>query len=187
MIAFAPDAEITLEANPATVERGRFAEYRDAGVNRVSLGAQSFDPATAQGARPHPRARRRDPRAAEELHAAGLANFNLDLMFALPGQTRAGALRGSDRRARARARAPVALPADARARHAVRRAAARSCPDDESCWDMQVDCHALLAARGFAQYEVSAFARAGRAVPPQPELLALRGLPRRSAPARTAS
>ena len=83
------DTEITMEANPATVERGRFAEYRAVGVNRVSLGAQSFDPAALKAlGRIHKVA---DVyRAAEELHACGLTNFNLDLMYALPGTDRGG-------------------------------------------------------------------------------------------------
>ncbi len=90
-LCFASDIEVTLEANPATVERGRFAEYAAAGINRVSLGAQSFDSETLRGL-----GRIHHPsdvfRAAEELHAANLANFNLDLMFALPDQEVAGAL-----------------------------------------------------------------------------------------------
>ncbi|MDB6083777.1 MAG: oxygen-independent coproporphyrinogen oxidase, partial [Gammaproteobacteria bacterium] len=85
-IAVASDAEITLEANPGTIERGRFAGYREAGINRVSLGAQSF----AAGAlerlgRIHTADDTR--RAVEELRAAGVENFNLDLMYALPEQT----------------------------------------------------------------------------------------------------
>ena len=89
------DAEVTLEANPGTVERGRFAEYRAAGINRVSLGAQSFDPGQLQAlGRIHSVAE--TERAAAELHAAGLANFNIDLMYALPGQDVGGALRDID-------------------------------------------------------------------------------------------
>ena len=85
-MGFAGDIEITLEANPGTIERGRFAEYRAAGVTRVSLGAQSFDERQLKTlGRIHSADETR--RAAEELHAAGLANFNLDLMYALPGQT----------------------------------------------------------------------------------------------------
>ena len=84
--------EITLEANPGTIERGAFAEYRAAGVTRVSLGAQSFDAGILKTlGRIHSPSETR--RAAEELHAAGLANFNLDLMYALPRQDVAGALR----------------------------------------------------------------------------------------------
>ena len=56
-LRLAADVEITLEANPGTIERGRFAEYRAAGIKRVSLGAQSFDARAAAGARPHPFAR----------------------------------------------------------------------------------------------------------------------------------
>ena len=160
LLALAPDAEVTLEANPATVERGRFAEYRDAGVNRVSLGAQSFDPVTLKAL-----GRIHVPgdvtRAADELHASGLANFNLDLMFGLPGQTRAGALADL---------ASALMLEPAHLSHyqltlepgTLFAAQPPELPDEELCWDMQVDCHALLAARGFAQYEVSAFARAGR-------------------------
>ena len=82
------DAEITLEANPGTVERGRFAEYRAAGVNRVSLGAQSFDDASlAALGRVHTAAE--TLAAVEEARRAGLDNVNLDIMFALPGPTEA--------------------------------------------------------------------------------------------------
>lgn len=90
-LTLASDVEVTMEANPGTIERGRFAEYRAAGVNRVSLGAQSFDAKTltALGRIHSPDETRR---AAEELHAAGLTNFNLDLMYALPGQDVSAAL-----------------------------------------------------------------------------------------------
>jgi len=87
----APFAEVTLEANPGTVEHDRFADYRAAGVNRVSLGVQSFDDdALAALGRIH--GRREALQAIELLHAAGLENFNVDLMYALPGQSRAAAL-----------------------------------------------------------------------------------------------
>jgi putative oxygen-independent coproporphyrinogen III oxidase len=80
------DAEVTLEANPGTIERGRFAGYRAAGINRVSLGAQSFAPhALARLGRIH--SPEDTYRAVDELRAAGLDNFNLDLMYALPEQT----------------------------------------------------------------------------------------------------
>src|SRR5262249_33303841 len=85
-VAFASDAEITLEANPGTIEHGRFSGYRDAGVNRVSLGAQTFDAAQLQTLG---RIHGRDDigRAVDELTRAGLDNFNLDLMYGLPAQT----------------------------------------------------------------------------------------------------
>lgn len=155
-----PDAEITLEANPATVERGRFAEYRAAGINRVSLGAQSFNAGTLKVL-----GRIHQPadvlRAAEELHACGLANFNLDLMYALPEQ--------SPREAIADVRAALAL-APAHLSHyqltlepgTLFAARPPPLPDDDTAWQMQQDCQALLAAEGFEQYEVSAYARPGR-------------------------
>ena len=160
LVPFEADAEITLEANPATVERGRFAEYRAAGINRVSLGAQSFDDETLKAlGRIH---RPADVfRATDELHACGLSNFNLDLMFALPGQDVAGALADL---ATALSLGPAHLshyqltlePGTLFAAHPP------PLPDEETAWDMQAACHAVLAARGFAQYEVSAFALAGR-------------------------
>lgn len=160
-LPLAPDAEVTLEANPATVERGRFAEYRDAGVTRVSLGAQSFDPEILKLlGRIHVPA---DVyRSAEELHAAGLANFNLDLMFALPTQDQAGAL--SDLREALRLEpahvSHYQLTLEPGTLFAARPPA--ELPDEDLAWAMQEDCHAELAARGYAQYEVSAFAREGR-------------------------
>ncbi len=119
----APDAEVTLEANPGTVERGRFAGYRDAGINRVSLGAQSFAPAAlVRLGRIH--AAEDTHRAVEELHAAGLANFNLDLMYALAGTDARGGAHRRAHRLRSEARAYLPLPADARARHGISRPAA---------------------------------------------------------------
>ncbi len=159
-IGLAPDAEVTLEANPGTIERGRFAEYRAAGVNRVSLGAQSFAPArlAALGRIHTPDDTRR---AAEELHAAGLANFNLDLMYALPEQTVAGALEDLA--------AAIALE-PAHVSHyqltlepgTLFAAQPPELPEDDAAAEMLSTCEQLLATAGFAQYEVSAYARAGR-------------------------
>ena len=140
------DAEITLEANPGTVERGRFADYRAAGITRVSLGAQSFSPAQLRAPRAAFTAPSETRRAAAELHAAGLSNFNLDLMYALPQQSAeagAGRHRGC---ARARAGACVALSADARARHAYSRARPPArLPDADRC---RRDAAGLPAAAG---------------------------------------
>jgi putative oxygen-independent coproporphyrinogen III oxidase len=91
LLPFAADAEVTLEANPGTVEHGRFTDYAAAGVNRVSLGAQSFDERKlAVLGRIHGACD--IGRAVRELRAAGIDNFNLDLMYALPGQDLPGAL-----------------------------------------------------------------------------------------------
>jgi putative oxygen-independent coproporphyrinogen III oxidase len=158
-LGFTGAAEITLEANPGTIERGRFAEYRAAGVTRVSLGAQSFDARQLKLlGRIHSADETR--RAAEELHAAGLANFNLDLMYALPGQT------GEE--AEADLRAALALePAHLSQYHltiepgTLFAAAPPVQPVDDIVDDMLDRSLNALTQAGFEQYEVSGFARAG--------------------------
>ncbi|HTX23165.1 MAG TPA: radical SAM family heme chaperone HemW [Steroidobacteraceae bacterium] len=157
---FAESVEITLEANPGAIERGRFAEYRAAGVNRVSLGAQSFDPAALERlGRIHSPAE--TCRAANELHAAGLDNFNLDLMYALPGQMRSGALIDLEQ---AIALAPAHLSHYQLTLEpgTVFAATPPTLPSDEDAADMLAACAERLGAAGFEQYEVSAYARAGR-------------------------
>jgi oxygen-independent coproporphyrinogen-3 oxidase len=160
LMRVAPDLEVTLEANPGTVERGRFADYRAAGVNRVSLGAQSFDDAQlAALGRIH--ASRETIGAVEELAAAGLDNFNLDLMYALPRQSPASAIADLEQ---ALALGPAHLshyqltlePGTAFERRPP------PLPDEDSAFAMQADCQARLAAAGFGQYEVSGYAREGR-------------------------
>ena len=159
-LSLAKRAEVTLEANPGAVERGAFREYRAAGVTRVSLGAQSFDPARLQAlGRIHSPEETR--RAAEELHAAGLENFNLDLMYALPGQDVDGA--ESDMR-EALALSPAHVshyhltlePGTPFAAHPP------PLPDEDAAAAMLDGCAGLLDEEGFAQYEVSAYARPGR-------------------------
>jgi putative oxygen-independent coproporphyrinogen III oxidase len=159
-LGFVPDIEVTLEANPGTIERGRFAEYRGAGVTRVSLGAQSFDATQLRTlGRIHSADETR--RAAEELHAAGLENFNLDLMYALPGQTAEDAL--------ADVRAALALePAHLSQYHltiepgTVFAAAPPVQPADEVVEEMLDSSLRALAAADFEQYEVSGYARPDR-------------------------
>ena len=155
----APDIEITLEANPGTIERGRFAEYRAAGVTRVSLGAQSFDARQLKLlGRIHSADETR--RAAEELHAAGLTNFNLDLMYALPGQT------AEDAEADLRAALELA-PAHLSQYHltiepgTLFAAAPPVQPVDEIVDEMLERSLRTLEAAGFEQYEVSGYARRG--------------------------
>jgi oxygen-independent coproporphyrinogen-3 oxidase len=153
------DAEITLEANPGTIERGAFQEYRAAGITRVSLGAQSFDArALAALGRIHSPAETR--RAAEELHAAGLGNFNLDLMYALPGQEPSGALRDV-RDALALAPAHLSHYQLTLEPGTVFAAQPPPLPDEDAAADMLAACAAELARAGYEQYEVSAYARAG--------------------------
>jgi oxygen-independent coproporphyrinogen-3 oxidase len=155
----AADLEVTLEANPGTVEHGTFAGYRSAGVNRVSLGAQSFDD-TSLGAIGRIHAADETVAAVAEIRGAGIDNFNLDLMYALPGQTVLAALADVER---AIALGPTHLshyhltlePGTAFERRPPQ------LPDEDAMEAMQFGCHERLAAAGYAQYEVSAFARDG--------------------------
>ncbi len=158
-LSVAPDCEITLEANPGTVERGRFTGYREAGVNRVSLGAQSFDARQLEAlGRIHSPGE--TTRAAEELHAAGLPNFNLDLMYALPGQDVAAAARDMEQ---ALALGPAHLSHYQLTLEPGTQFAANppSLPGDDVAAEMLVACHERLANAGFSQYEVSAYSKAG--------------------------
>jgi putative oxygen-independent coproporphyrinogen III oxidase len=156
----AANAEVTMEANPGTVERGRFDEYRAAGITRVSLGAQSFDDSHLRAlGRIHSADETR--RAAHELHDAGLQNFNLDLMYALPGQDVAAAL------------CDVGHALELRPAHlshyqltleqgTVFAGKPPHLPDDDTAAEMLAACRSRLNAEGFSQYEVSAYALADR-------------------------
>jgi len=158
-IAFADDVEITLEANPGTIERGRFAGYREAGINRVSLGAQTFAPRALELlGRIH--SADDTHRAVAELRAAKLDNFNLDLMYALPEQTLEQALED------------VRTACELKPTHisyyqltlepgTVFHARPPQLPDEEAAWQIQSAGQRLLADAGYVQYEVSAYAREG--------------------------
>jgi len=161
-IGFMPDVEITLEANPGMIERGRFGEYAAVGVNRVSLGAQSFNAAALRVlGRIHSPAETLV--AANELHAAGLDNFNIDLMYGLPAQDAAGALCDVET-AIALGPAQIShyqLTLEPGTSFAGRPPA--DLPSDDQTERMLALCGARLTAAGYAQYEVSAWARKGRA------------------------
>ncbi|MBS1227234.1 MAG: oxygen-independent coproporphyrinogen oxidase [Proteobacteria bacterium] len=159
LLPLVPGAEITLEANPGTVESAKFAAFRDAGVNRLSLGIQSFNAAHLKAlGRIHDD---RQARRAIEIAAQHFDNFNLDLMYGLPGQTLEQAMGDVDA---ALAFAPPHLscyqltlePNTAFA------AAPPTLPDPDACADMQEAIEARLASAGFVHYETSAFAQPGR-------------------------
>lgn len=159
-LAFPADAEITLEANPGTIEAGKFHEFRAVGINRLSIGAQSFDDTMLQRlGRIH--GGREAIRAAEEAHHAGFDNFNLDLMFGLPEQTVAMARQDLDT---ALALSPThishyQLTLEPNTLFHVQ---PPTLPEDDVLWEMQDQCHARLAEAGYRHYEVSAFAKPGR-------------------------
>ena len=154
-LSLAADAEITLEANPGTVEAEKFAAFRGAGVNRISLGIQSFDDR-------HLAALGRIHSAAEACRAIEVAqrhfdNVNLDLMYALPQQTLAEA-RGDLEAALSFAPQHLSayhltLEPNTPFHHAP-----PSLPDDDLAADMQEMIEEVLAAAGYRHYETSAFA-----------------------------
>ena len=159
-LAFAPNIEITLETNPGTVEHGPFAGYRNAGVNRISFGVQSFDDdALKRIGRIHDA--RQAERAVKSAQDAGIENLNLDLMYALPQQTLAGALADVEKSIMLHTPhlSHYQLTLEPNTQFAAN---PPPLPDEDSAWDMQEACQARLAQAGFAQYEVSAYARAGR-------------------------
>jgi oxygen-independent coproporphyrinogen-3 oxidase len=158
--ALVAGAEITLEANPGTVDAGRFAGYRRAGVNRLSLGVQSFDDdKLAALGRIHGRAEAL--RAAEAAHSAGFDNFNLDLMFGLPGQTVEQALADI---AQALAFEPPHLSVYQLTLepNTAFHADPPVLPAEDAIFEMQQGIERRLAAAGYDHYEVSAYARPGR-------------------------
>lgn len=157
----ADDIEITMEANPGTVECGDPAGYRSAGVNRLSIGAQSFNDEYLQRlGRIHSSADSR--RAAEEAGAAGFDDINIDLMYGLPGQDPAAAL--ADIRAAIELEPThiswYQLTLEPNTVFFARPPA--DMPDDDKAYEIQDAGQALLASRGYSQYEVSAYARKGR-------------------------
>ncbi|MCH8542135.1 MAG: radical SAM family heme chaperone HemW [Alcanivorax sp.] len=159
-LTLAPDCEITLEANPGTVEQDRFNGFHQAGINRLSIGVQSFND-------DHLRALGRihgggeAVRAAEQARRAGFDNLNLDLMHALPGQSPQQAL---DDLRQAIALAPTHISwyeLTIEPNTAFFRAPPLQ-PDGDSMADTEAAGFDLLAAAGYGRYEVSAFARAGQ-------------------------
>jgi oxygen-independent coproporphyrinogen-3 oxidase len=150
------DAEITLEANPGTVEAKRFRTYRDAGVNRLSLGVQSLNDR-------HLRALGRihdatEARAALAIAASTFENFNVDLMYALPGQTLEEA--EADLRGVLGFSPPhLSLYHLTIEPNTVFAKFPPGIPDDELALDMQERLLAILAGEGLMRYEISAFAR----------------------------
>ncbi len=159
-VSFDRDIEVTLETNPGTVEHGRFDGYLAAGINRISFGVQSFDDDKLRRlGRIHSASDA--ARVVGEARDAGFDNFNIDLMYALPGQDLAAAASDIEQ---AIALAPTHIshyqltieP------NTVFGSRPPALPDSDAAWDMQEHCQQMLADAGYAQYEISAYAQAGR-------------------------
>ncbi|MEM6818280.1 MAG: radical SAM family heme chaperone HemW [Pseudomonadota bacterium] len=160
-VAFEPHTEVTMEVNPGALEHGSLAEYRAVGVNRVSIGAQSFDAATLKrlGRLHSPRETRN---AVQQARAAGFTRINLDLMHGLPGQDLGAALIDVD--------AALALDVDHISYYQLTlepntrfHAFPPQLPEESVLEDIAVSGAARLTAAGFEQYEVSAWARPAQA------------------------
>ena len=159
-VSFVKDIEITMEANPGTFEAEKFAGYRKLGINRLSIGVQSFaDHQLKHLGRIHDG--QQAVAAIKMAKAAGFDNFNIDLMHGLPDQSEAQAL------------ADIQQAIDLGPTHLswyqltiepntefFKRPPVL--PEDETLWDIQEAGQALLAKHGFDQYEVSAYAQAGK-------------------------
>ena len=159
-VTFVKDIEITMEANPGTFEAEKFAGYRKLGINRLSIGVQSFaDKQLKHLGRIHDG--QQAIAAIKMAKEAGFDNFNIDLMHGLPDQSQAQAL------------ADIQQAIDLGPTHLswyqltiepntefFKRPPVL--PEDETLWDIQEAGQALLAQHGFVQYEVSAYAQAGK-------------------------
>ncbi|KAB2523397.1 MULTISPECIES: radical SAM family heme chaperone HemW [Pseudomonas] len=159
-IPFAADIEITLEANPGTFEQEKFVAYRKLGINRLSIGIQSFQQEKLEALG---RIHNGDEavRAAGMARQAGFDNFNLDLMHGLPDQSLDDAL--SDlRQAIALKPTHISWYQLTLEPNTVFWNQPPVLPEDDTLWDIQEAGQALLAEHGYAQYEVSAYAQAGR-------------------------
>lgn len=159
-IPFHNDIEITLEANPGTTEAGRFEGYREAGINRLSLGIQSFDDQQLNTlGRIHSAAQA--TRAVQLAREAGFDNFNIDLMFGLPGQSASQAANDL-KQAFALSPSHISWYQLTIEQNTAFYSSPPTLPDDERLWDIQKEGAALLSANGYEQYEVSAYAKNGQ-------------------------
>ena len=157
LVPFEQDIEITLEANPGTVEQERFTGFRQAGVNRLSIGVQSFDDAQLKRlGRIHDSAA-----ATRAIHAAqrsGFDDFNIDIMFGLPEQTEAQALADLQEAVQFNATHlswyQLTIEPNTLFHHRP-----PVLPIDDDIWTMQLSGQALLAQHGYQQYEISAYSQ----------------------------
>ncbi len=154
-----PMAEVTMEANPGTVDQLKFTEFHQAGINRLSMGIQSFDDQLLQKiGRIHDS--QQAIQAIERAQMAGFDNINLDLMYALPGQTLKGAVNDIQQAIQFEtthlSHYQLTLEPNTLFSHQP-----PVLPDDDLSYEMQTQCQQILADAGFQHYEISAYAKAG--------------------------
>lgn len=159
-IPFVSDIEITLEANPSTFEFEKFAEFREIGINRLSIGVQSFNEIQLQElGRVH--SSKEAILAAEMAHKVGFENFNLDLMFGLPKSTLAQT-ENDIRTAIALQPTHLSFYQLTLEPNTYFHRYPPVLPSDELIFQTQKHCQNILAQHGFEQYEVSAYSLRGR-------------------------
>jgi len=160
LLPLSPHAEITLEANPGTFEQERFADYLALGINRLSIGIQSFNDQSLQAlGRIHDKDQA--IKAVETAHKVGFENFNLDLMFGLPHQTAATAQNDIET-AIALEPAHISYYQLTIEPNTLYYQQPPTLPDDDPIIDWQIDSQARLTKAGYQQYEVSAYAKEDR-------------------------
>ena len=159
--AVAGDIEVTMEANPGTVESGDPRGYRSAGVNRLSIGAQSFSAESLRTlGRIHSVADIH--RSVSEARAAGIDNINLDVMYALPGQDVGAAIDDLQQALRLQPAHLSWYQLTLEPNTVFHARPPAGLPDNDLCFEMQQHGQSLLAESGYEQYEISAYAEAGR-------------------------
>lgn len=160
LVKLQPQAEITLEANPSTFEKEKFQGFKDAGITRLSIGVQSFsDAALSALGRIHSG---REAAAAIETALELFERVNIDLMYALPGQTVATALHDVRTAAATGAGHISAYHLTMEPNTPFGHTPPPNLPHDDAATDIEEAVHAALAGSGFTHYEISAFARNGR-------------------------
>ncbi len=160
LLGFGPEIEITLEANPGTVDFEKFAGFYAAGINRLSMGVQSFEDEKLKALG---RIHSADEafKAIEAARNAGFENFNLDLMFALPNQTIEQAISDIDQ--------AIAFNPPHLSHYELTLEPNTPfyknppvLPEDDLAWEMQLACQAHIASAGYEHYEVSGYAQKNR-------------------------
>ena len=154
------DCEITMEANPGAVERGSLKAYREAGVTRLSIGAQTFDPdVLVMLGRIHGPSEIQG--AMEEARDAGFDSINVDLMFALPGQSPEMAARDIEAVIRLAPQHVSYYQLTLEPNTVFHRRPPSGLPNEDEAWQIQSLGHTMLSEAGYAQYEISAFSQPG--------------------------
>lgn len=157
LLGFGPEIEATLEANPGTVDFAKFAGFREAGINRLSMGVQSFSDSKLKAlGRIHSGDEAK--RAIAAARSAGFTNFNLDLMFALPNQTLSQAIADVEQ--------AIAFEPPHLSHYQLTLEPNTPfykqppvLPDEDLAWEMQQACQQRLAKAGYQHYEVSGYAK----------------------------